>query len=427
MGNKTGSKRYYWRESLEQWDASPIYSTKSATAAYVRLGSDNPKFKALIKAGTDATNSLVTKNQTLYYKRGQTTIQCITKLLPKRYGKRITAYGTSGWNPSGISEEPGSLFQSSVSNAALIGIIKKIRKFETSDFAGPTFTGELRETLSMIKSPLKSLRLKTGLFTDLHMRILRDKQAKSKKFNPDPWRKVLTDTYLEWTFGAAPLISDIAAIADVVLDSYGRQFGPKKGLKRLSYRFSDTYNSSIDNPHSINWPGTGVNIRFTQIDHFRSSYQYVVWLDQDIIDFPSDQLEWLANAAKFDLAEIIPTAWELMPWSFLIDYFTNIGDVLGCTFNFNRAVAFAKVTSFNTCTRFHTSQRATCNQAEELVVDFVPHDYTSQYTVVRRNSVSKLGFPQLDTSLPNLGQVTNILALISSLQNNNPFRGFSLK
>jgi hypothetical protein len=30
----------------------------------------------------------------------------------------------------------------------------------------------------------------------------------------------------------------------------------------------------------------------------------------------------------FTPSEFVPTAWELMPWSFLVDYFTNIGDIL---------------------------------------------------------------------------------------------------
>ena len=30
----------------------------------------------------------------------------------------------------------------------------------------------------------------------------------------------------------------------------------------------------------------------------------------------------------FTPSEFIPTAWELLPWSFLIDYFVNIGDVI---------------------------------------------------------------------------------------------------
>jgi hypothetical protein len=40
----------------------------------------------------------------------------------------------------------------------------------------------------------------------------------------------------------------------------------------------------------------------------------------------------LADTFGVNAREFIPAAWELMPWSFLIDYFSNIGDILEQTF-----------------------------------------------------------------------------------------------
>lgn len=426
MGNKLLTTKHAWSQVQGQWDSPTLLKTLTAATVYDRKADDNPKYAQLIKNGASATNSLLTKNQSVHYKPGRLkAIWLSRQSMPKRYGTIIETRVFDNWSPAPHSVLPGSLFRSTVSNAALIGIIKKIRKFETSDLAGPTFLGELRETVSMIKSPLKSLRLKTGLFTDLHMRILRDKQAKGKRFKPDPWSKVLTDTYLEWTFGAAPLISDIAAIADLYLEQ--KNAGLTNGLKRLSFRYSDTYNNVVNPGYSSGWAGTGISVPITMVEHARSSVQYVVWIDQSLI-YADSQMDWLANASKFRLDEIIPTAWELMPWSFLIDYFTNIGDVLGSTFNYNRNVAFAKVTSMDTFTRYHVP--GTPMSAEPKIYipfEFEPWEYTSQYTQVQRSAVSRLGFPQLDVQLPNLGQLTNIAALMISLRDNNPFRGWTLK
>lgn len=426
MGNKTERRIYYWRGLKGQWDSPPIPDYYTTACEYVRTGSDNPNYRSLISQGSDATNDLLVTNQSVHYKPGKLTALWVDRASrPDLTGKKISTTIFDNWGPASHTQTPGALFESSVANRALIGIIKKIRKHETSGFSGPTFAGELRETIAMIKSPLKSLRTKTGLFTDLHMRILRDKQAKGKKFKPDPWRKVLSDTYLEWTFGAQPLISDIGAIADLYLERKTQGFS--NGLKRLSYRFSDE-TASADYPGYVPvWGGTGITVPTTEVTHARSSWQYVVWIDQSLI-FNDGAVGFLSDAARFDLSEIVPTAWELMPWSFLIDYFTNIGDVLGCTFNFNRNVAFAKLTAFSTVTRYHVpGEPVSAEPSIYVPTEFIPWEYTSQYTRVHRIKIDRLGFPQLDTSLPSVGQSTNIVALISSLAKSNPFRGFTLK
>lgn len=430
MGNKSESRKRYWPLFGTDWNGNPTKLSYSSTEAYTRVATDDPMYKTKIRLGVSATNALLTKNQTVYYKPGRMTAQWISRTYsPQLFGKQCGGSVLSlpgSFLPGPISALPNSGFRSSCHNAALVGIIKKIRTYETSDFAGPTFVGELRETLGMIRSPFKSLRLKTGLFTDLHMRILRDKQAKGKRFKPEHWARVLSDTYLEWVFGAAPLISDIASIADLFLEQKAKAF-PDKGYKRLSYRFSDDYNTIDTSAKAATLNvSTGLKVSFDVVSHFRSSYQYVAWVDNALV-FADTSARSLSSAAKFDFYEIIPTAWELMPWSFLIDYFTNIGDVLGCTFDYSRRTKIVKLTEFNTSTKYHAGFRPYSVEPSVYVpVDFEPWQCTSQYTEVARSAKDELGFPQLDVSLPSLGQASNILALVISLSKSNPFRGHVL-
>lgn len=56
----------------------------------------------------------------------------------------------------------------------------------------------------------------------------------------------------------------------------------------------------------------------------------------------------LENAAQlfgFTPEEFVPTIWNLLPWSFLVDYFTNIGDVLEATFFDRSGVTWTSMTS----------------------------------------------------------------------------------
>lgn len=43
----------------------------------------------------------------------------------------------------------------------------------------------------------------------------------------------------------------------------------------------------------------------------------------------------------FSAKEFVPTLWELLPWSFLVDYFTNVGDILDANVLVGRKLAFA--------------------------------------------------------------------------------------
>lgn len=429
MGSKFERVQHYWRHDYGQFSYNGGGTTRSALTAicdYQRAGGDNPKYKTAIRSGLSATNGLLTENRTVYYKRPRVSAIYTDKVWrPSVTGEVIYSNGLSNWSPSAHSDRPSFSLREYVSNAALAGIIKKIRTYESSDFAGPTFVGELRETVSMLRSPVKALRLKTGLFTDLHMRVLRDKQTRGKRFKADPWKKVLSDTYLEWAFGAAPLLGDIGAIADNYLAMKNEAFN-RNGLKRLSFRFSDQC-SFPTTRLDLGWPGTYINVSVDQYDVGRSSEQYVVWIDHTFL-FNDSGMERLSRLSRFDIYEVIPTLWELMPWSFLYDYFSNIGDVLGCAFQYNRNVAFAKKTTFETRTKFHANFKATSTDRSYMdVLDLKPHQYTSQYTRVQRDPVSKLGFPGLNFSLPSVGQTTNMAALVLSLSNSNPFRGHTLK
>lgn len=420
----TGVNSWYWDNNDPKGRAvKPIPSKYVYTCRMNRTASDNPMYRDLIKQGLDATNTLILTSKEVFYEKPSCRATWVSRTnTPGRFGSQITTHLLNGLAIGTHNTLPPTLFTSDVRNKALIGIIKKVRKYETSDLSGPTFAGELRETVKMIRSPFKALRQKTGLFTDLHMRILRDKQKAGRK-KEEAWSKVISDTYLEWTFGAAPLISDISAIMDVYLNEKARGFD---GLKRLSYRFTDDYHVEQGRVNG-SWYSVGGFFPYNVFLHHRSSCQYVVWIDESLL-FADSQADWLRNAAKFNLDEIVPTAWELLPWSFLIDYFTNIGDVLGCTFNYNRNVAFGKRTDHDQSVMFHVPLGALSDSPSVYVLDeFKPWSYTSTNKRIQRTKVSKLGFPQLDVSLPSVGQAGNILALVRSLALNNPFKGFILK
>jgi hypothetical protein len=134
------------------------------------------------------------------------------------------------------------------------------------------------------------------------------------------------------------------------------------------------------------------------------------------------------NAALFGFtpSEFIPTAWELLPWSFLIDYFTNIGDILS-----SAVTQTAPVNFVNKTVRMITAIRAEifCALSTQVlapgwkrttIIDPVVLWGSERKDIIR--SVGE-GVPlptfQIESGL-NIGQMCNITALLTNFISIHP-------
>lgn len=115
----------------------------------------------------------------------------------------------------------------------------------------------------------------------------------------------------------------------------------------------------------------------------------------------------VADLSGFRLAEFVPAVWELIPYSFVVDYFTNIGDILNgmhalantwvwytraqelqATYRCNEHLDEAKIRSLLGSSFVSVSQRTT--PAEWIRSDYI-------------RSVPTLALPGLVLELPPLG------------------------
>ena len=131
--------------------------------------------------------------------------------------------------------------------------------------------------------------------------------------------KVLADTWLEANYGWAPLFSDIKGGNEALKDLIARpaiETRMAKGYAEKMY-FTTSYDGDYD-VLGDNVVGITVNT-----DYWIS----MLYRAEIVLTCPSTLT--MNNATLgFDPANIVPTVWELVPWSFLIDYFTNVGEVL---------------------------------------------------------------------------------------------------
>lgn len=342
MTSKTTKRHYSFRLYDFYENRSPqlqllINTQRVATDSMV--GNDLPNFRNVISQGRSAVNLLSATRQRIVYRKG---------LVTTHLKDNATTKAWEGWTEA-ISPIPyvntRNVSQSLVDEAdslAKVAVIKKIKS--QLGFNGPVILGELKETIGWIKSPARSLRAAFYGFFDKQNRKLFDldrsmKSAVNKRHRRklfDRYTKDLADDYMELTFAVRPLIGTIKDIADAAL----RKFETNK-LQRLSAsvpRESASYDSSIGFHHTGNLQYLH---KYQILKKDQVLVQYVAWCKENIPNTES-VLRRVYESSNMNLGEIPGVIWELFPLSWMYDYFTNIGDLLACNFDYNAQVAFAK-------------------------------------------------------------------------------------
>jgi hypothetical protein len=144
--------------------------------------------------------------------------------------------------------------------------------------------------------------------------------------------KFLAQGNLEYQFGWRPFVSDIVKLvtfqgavkarADLLREMQTKGY---KSFKRTLYkgaRQSSYLGGNLPTDVQV-WEGYTVHM-----------WGYVVWYPDGDIFGTEEQLHLKAERAALGLNLSFASAWETMPWSWLIDWCTNIGTYLNSTRNF---------------------------------------------------------------------------------------------
>lgn len=161
-------------------------------------------------------------------------------------------------------------------------------------------------------------------------------------------RRAIGEEYLNYQFGWAPLVSDLKDISksivtsDVIMRQYERDSGR---LVRRGYDFPETFNEKSEvylnnrspwtNPSSsdlfvptLTGKGQVIRSEYTATRQwFRGAFTYYVPPPREGI---KDDIQRAVISARHTLGlSLTPDSiWNLAPWSWAIDWFTNAGDVL---------------------------------------------------------------------------------------------------
>lgn len=408
------------RSWIQNYDIEPVQtvSTRVFTATRTRTGERKPGWRRIIAEGGNATTPLTARWDSVDYQRSAGVwLTQLNPAYPTYVGRRETsgdAILTSfSGNPNPVAP---SLDTSFVDNLAKAAFYKEL-KSHTVKLNGLVFLGELRETLNLLRRPVSTLH---NLASDFLGALSKRKRAK-----PKSWAKDVGSIWLEQRFGWTPLMHDIRD-AVKAWGALTKPLGHTLISESAKKRFDRTYDlvdkdrvghTSKINGGCVYTTVTGVLLE-THIVRYRGACNAQVeapqWAD--------------ARLFGFAIEEVVPSAWELLPWSFLVDYFTNIGDILDASVTNTRSIAFVNKTVIRTTEKYGTMEHNPKHSLSSFGTGWTTSGYKSDRVthVLKRREVTRtansgISLPrfQFNFSLSD-GQLGNVAALLTQANSLHP-------
>jgi hypothetical protein len=314
-------------------------------------------------------------------------------------------------------QSAGSFSTTKAYNLALTKYLQKIRQAAVQ-FSGPIFLGEAEETRRMLRRPGEALYDSAKNFLQA--------VARKKRLNPRAWPNALAGLWLEHSFGWQPLINDVLDAAK----AYRRLHQPRQiKISASGIDSGKIYdNGTLPSQLSVSYGPASVSNTYCHLTERADAvatmrFKGALWAQ-------AEMTRW----QKYDLfgftpSEFIPTAWELLPWSFLADYFTNIGDILSSAVTDTSVVKWTNLTMTlqgDTYLTMHIDKPAALAALGTRLIEIKgsPGFYHSRRREVTRYTNSGLYLPSFAWELPgSTKRLLNILALLVQARAVHPQNG----
>lgn len=295
-------------------------------------------------------------------------------------------------------------------NAALIQIREAV-KAQQFHISGPTFLGEFKEVVQMLRNPASGILKGIDRYLNTvgkSRRGLKAGTSLKKRI------KIVTDaaaeTWLEVAFGLKPLIADCKGIAEAVarykLDDINRH------EKARGYG-----NHAVGQWHTGNGvAGLTFGLRIVDSKKTEVKIIYTCGIKAAMASEAFSPAEKIIALSGFNLQEFVPTLWNLCPWSFLVDYFGNIGECLEAWSTDTSSVSWVcKSTITETIGLVQATPYSLVNINTDDLLGFSGSSsiVQSTYKTIVRTLPTSLGLPTLEFHLDgSLQHLTNELALL---------------
>lgn len=380
----TGSDAY--SKNIDPFPTWASYTWKDSLDGF-----KNPHWKRQVARGENATTNMTATAKVLEVKEGH--LQCIGNFNvgepPNRRFKGVFT-GLYGITPSTTLDTDG-VPSGSADNDAVGDWYGKVRD-RMSTFKGSVFAAESNQARRMMHDRASRMLTQIPYFQNrLRKRWLRSRTKRGKL-------KTLANSWLELQFGWLPLVSDIED-AYKVLHNPTPMFRMAKG---------EGVHFSVESKNSSTGGGNQMRYRTEQRRTTRYYVKYYGSIQARADPSGSRLLDWGLGTREF-----LPTIWEVIPWSFAVDYFTNIGEIITAVSYANVKVRWAartiEIERVSDTRAFYDSPLGNFPYFQMQIS--IPSQFTLTAKKVLRSRIEDIPIPELSFRLPDWKKTLNLAAL----------------
>lgn len=388
MATKTSFKTHT-RVSRLVIDGKQYFQDDQIKCYKERIGIEQPFWKTLIALRLNAATPLTGFVQSLVFKPGYLQFN------------NYRGYQSSDRGGMPYSVVVGAVptwgYDSAADQKAKQDFYKQLNAIRR-DFSGQQAIGEYRQTLNLLKNPVKEafVLLKSFMSIRNHERTGKRKAG------------AIGSQWLQVRFGLLPLASDCAGLVSTL----------KRQLQQDDVRtykaFGKAETSSIERRDYADIYGCSIGC---DIIRTVKSKVYYTFGHKTVLKSEADARMDGIREAFFKLEDIPATLWEVMPWSWLVDYFLNVGAIIEALSTSTKDVVYV---SKSVITESSVTFQSTCTIpiGGAVVTGYTPMSATFLNRKVTRTPEFP-GIPSLTVGLPRSPiQLANMAAILLQLLKN---------
>lgn len=296
----------------------------------VLVDKKNPNWKQQVIAGVSATTSRLVELRDIQYTRGNLYLGRWCPAPVNRFGyHRIEGDISDSLSLTQFPAAPTAAMSAIADAQALQRLIANARNMQGA-FKGSTFMAELRDAIRGIRNPASSIR--RGI-DDYAAAARRNARRASGRFavprTQQGWRELerasprragaigraISGTWLEYAFGWTPLANDIENVFDAM---------SQRNLRPPRARIRGRGVNEVASTAFLSRGYGSIEVTFEVVTTNRNSVHYYGAVKLEV-DQPHKRA---LQEFGFTTKDFLPAVWEAIPYSFLVDYFSNIGDIV---------------------------------------------------------------------------------------------------